>query len=366
SNLADAIKMSAPTTSAIITGNSADLIYSAFLSLGLSGATPPPTTTIISDNFGSRFFYDVTGNDAGNPHGDFAHLFMNQTNLPFTPSNWVVQNFDRNVVTTGNSRGSTIPLLMGNCPGPGAVFEIQHCVGNLMICDYVTSGFNFDGFSNSYFYRNTNVRSTPTNPPNSGAIGMSFPSPTQAANAVGKTFLGSNVGEAITNGNSATVIESGSVNLGINGASIPYTAIYPGSGGSRTSKTDALAAFTPSASFLGKGAYPDAYLDYTNRTYDKTLEPTFVEFDSLINQNTSTAVSSAWCKVLGGPDTQSWSVTGGTVQVADDASGTNATAAAASGTVARGKFMRINLTTSSSGSTTTTATVTINGYSYSF
>src|SRR6185312_10826840 len=189
SNLADAIKMNAPTTSAIITGNSADLIYSAFLSLGLSGATLPPTTTIISDNFGSRFFYDVTGNDAGNPHGDFAHLFMNQTNLPFTPSNWVVQNFDRNVVTTGNSRGSTIPLLMGNCPGPGAVFEIQHCVGNLMICDYVTSGFNFDGFSNSYFYRNTNVRSTPTNPPNSGAIGMSFPSPTQAANAVGKTFL---------------------------------------------------------------------------------------------------------------------------------------------------------------------------------
>lgn len=134
-----------------------------------------------------------------------------------------------------------------------------------------------------------------------------------------------------------------------------------------TTKDEALAYFAPLPAAAGKGAIQPGYIDHVARTIDVSQEPSFIQWTSLAAQVASSNVSSEWSQLLGGPDQQSIAVAGGTYQIADDAAGTNASVATAvAGTVARGKFVRLNLANGAGSSQTTTATATINGQDFTF
>lgn len=365
SDASEGFKSASPTTSIIATGNQLARVYGCFISFGLSGSNAPPTTTTINDNSGLQVgFYD--GYDAGNPHGDVIHLYMNDFSAPFTPSDWKAVQIERNIFLGGGARGGDIGILMGDCPD-GIVFDAPRIVGNLFALDVSGSAMNFDGLRDAYIYRNSMIRYDATNPNNASAFSINVPSPSLADNALGKSYVAKNISEVITLNNSVTVKGTGNVSLGQNGATIAYASAFANPTGARNTSATALTAYAPSATYVGTGAAgSDGYLDYTNRTTNQALEPTFVNFDPLSNQTTSTAVNSAWCRVIGGTGTLNWSVTNGTAQVADDSSGTGATSAATSGAVTPGKWMRVNQTTASTGSTATTSTLTINGYAYDF
>lgn len=349
-------KAVAPTNTLTLTGNTIDRFYESGISVGLALATAPPVT-IISDNFGTRGFYK--SDDAGNPHGGFLRPSM-QAN---TPSDWII-TADRNIYIPGGSRGVPYFALFSDCP-TGIYFR-AYVRGNMGLSNGGATGFAMDGMRDCYIARNTWVRFDPSDA-DTASVSVTLPEPAYAANAAGKSYVGLNITENLTNENVAKIVAKNNVRMGTDPGAAVYSANLSNPTSLPATKAAALAAFAPSAANAGKGAGgSDGYLDYTNNTLDKTKEPTFVSFDGIADQLTNTAVSSAWCRVLGGPDTQSWSITGGTAQVADDASGTNATVAAASGTVARDKFMRINTTTSSSGSTTVKPVLTINGYTFTF
>lgn len=122
-----------------------------------------------------------------------------------------------------------------------------------------------------------------------------------------------------------------------------------------------------------RGAYRDTdWIDHAARTYDRAQEPSFVHFRTVINQVPSSTATSAWSKLIGGPDSQSISISGGTFDYTDAvnkagvATGT-ITSGQTSATLPRGTWIRCNVATSASGSTTTSATLTVRGtYTFTF
>lgn len=88
--------------------------------------------------------------------------------------------------------------------------------------------------------------------------------------------------------------------------------------------------------------------------------PSWVDWNDLSNVTPSSTQTSEWAFVHAGNSSRSISISGGEYRVADDYSGTNATAwGSSSGTIAHGKFLQVRQTASGSGSTATTVTVTI-------
>jgi len=219
-----------------------------------------------------------------------------------------------------------------------------------------------------YCAYNTWARWNANNPPNSGTLSANFPSPAAPGpgNTTGKSAILYNIAGALSNNKTSAVVDKGNVILGQNGALIPYSSVFASPASSPTTLAATVTAFTPIGSFVGKGAANAGHIDYINRTRNRAFEESFLNFDPLGNQTTNTAVTSNWCRLLGGPDSQAFSIVGGTVEWADDALGTNTTGPVTSGTVSRGKFARIHATTSTGGSTTVTATLTVNGTAFAF
>jgi len=107
-------------------------------------------------------------------------------------------------------------------------------------------------------------------------------------------------------------------------------------------------------------------VDYVAKTVVLADEPGWIAVESLTGQAAATAIESPWLKLMGGPAGRPLSVTNCQYQIADDASGTNATTyTSASGTMDAGKFIRTKAMTGASGSSVT-PTITIDGYVNSY
>lgn len=147
-------------------------------------------------------------------------------------------------------------------------------------------------------------------------------------------------------------------------------SLFPNFFGSKTTRAEVAAALELAAGYSSY-ALPAGLIDYAGKTYDLTNLPVRCLFETIVDQTTSASVSSAWTRCLGGAGTITFSVSGADLQIADDASGTNATTAAAFGSFTLGdycdKFLRVtNLTTSASPSDASTVTVALNGTANTF
>lgn len=366
-DLANGVKFT-PPGGATFEGCTFQRIYMDTIALGISsdGATGGPVTVrfnTIAQGFSRQ-------GDPGDPHADMMlQMFMDDQGGTQTSVDWGPVTVEGNVVFDGNTRGHGQMILMADNP-QNIYYKDVRIVGNIGLSKLSTVGVQSEGMRNGYIYRNTIARFTYDATDNAGtSVNCSITPPSAGWNPVGEqTFFDSNIAESFS-GMDGGVATGNGVALGSQGSSIPYATVFAspptaaaGSGTWPTTRAGVVAAFSPTAGYVGKGAGgSDGYIDYAARTINTAMEPVFVKFTNLSNQVAGSAVSSEWRKILGGPATGTYTVSNGTVQFADDVAGTGATAATTSGSYTRGKYMRLNLTNSASGSTATTATITFNG-----
>jgi len=366
-DLANAIKFT-PPGGVYIAGCTFDCIYmdTVALGIGTDGDTGGPVT--LRFNTYTRGF--SAQGDPGDPHADMMlQMYMDDQGGTQTTVEWGPITVEGNVCYDGNSRGHGQIMLLADNP-VGVFYKDVRIVGNIGLSRLSTIGMQSEGVRNAYIYRNTIARYLYDHADNAtgGAVKSTIAPPAGQAGVGEQSFWANNILEN-TSGMDGGVSVSGDVILGSQGSTLAYATVFStpptdaaGSGTWPTTRSAVLAAFSPTAGYVGKGAAgADGYVDYAAKTINTAMEPVFVVFDSLSNQTTSASVSSAWRKIIGGPDTGTYAVTNGTVQFADDVAGTNATGTSTSGSYTRGKYMRLNLTNSVSGSTATVATITFNG-----
>jgi len=351
-----------------VVGNFLDRIYGDFLSFGMGIRNPPytPTSLVIEWNVATRGFSKA--GDPGDPHGDFLQYFVNDLGASNTwttvsPNVRIVGN----VYYTGNARGSVQGIFLSEIPTTGIGYG-PYIVGNAVLTTGLTNGLTLDAADDAYIYRNTIARYDYTSSGNTSAIALR----TGSQVAVGQSVFLENIYENITIDNYSNAVESprvGSVILGPNGATIPYASVFSAPLSAPNTLADVVSAFTTIGAYIGKGAFnSDGYINHATRTVNTALEKPYISFIDIFDQTQSTPVSSTWRRILGGNASIALTgMTGGTYQIADDDTGTNATvASAADTTVASGKYIRINVTTGGSGSVTQAGTFALNGYAYGF
>src|SRR5574343_526455 len=343
-----------------VRNNRYDGIYQDFNSFGIVDSQAGPTITF-TDNFGTRPF--SKDGDPGNPHSDFFQLFMDDIGTT-TPSDWSGISHERNIFCDTSSRGGIQGLFHADPPA-GIYYSGMRVVGNAIISKGYAWGAYVEAARDGYFYRNTIVRYDPTDTANNlSAVQLAI------LDCEGSAFVGGNIMEAITT-NSDPSVDTGRVAnlfLGYNGASVGYGTVFTNHTGSRLTKDQIAAAYTPKAGYTQYGCFGDtAYINHAARTTNRSLEPSYVRFDSWTGQTASSTVTSNWSRVQGGVDGRSISIANGEYRIADDASGTNATAwTSTASTISVGKCVQCRHTTSGSGSTTTTTTLTVGSQSFVF
>lgn len=130
----------------------------------------------------------------------------------------------------------------------------------------------------------------------------------------------------------------------------------------RVRHTSSASELTAVNTVLTIGGVSDTF---TSTTAD--LTPSAFSFVDQTDVVVSTLTNSAWVHLLGTTGAAAISVTGGQYQIADDGSGTNATAATAvTGTIAAGKWFRAVHTSSADPATAVNTVVTIGGVSDTF
>lgn len=361
-DLSNAVKPAAPDDVSAITveRNSFYRVYQDYFSAGLTGSTVPPPV-YFRDNFGTLPF--SKSGDAGDPHSDWFQLYMNDLSPPYTPSDWVTVIQERNIFIDGNCRGGVQGNLVGDNPA-GVAYQMR-AVGNIIMSKNLPNAMSIDNARWSYLGYNTLARYDPTDPQNTSIANL------RINDALGRNFVGGNIVEAtLFQAGASTLVNTvadSNVIMGQNGATIPYSNVFV-AGTLPSTKDEAIVYFASKSPYTAKGGGRSGYVDWTARSLNLTLERPYIEWTNLANQAASSSVSSEWSKLLGGPLSKSISITGGTYQIADDASGTNATAASSSSVVGnfRDKFIRVNLTNGAGSSQTTTATLTIDGLTFSF
>lgn len=345
-----------------IRGNWFDGCYQDVNSFGVIDSQVPPAMTF-EDNLMTRPW--SKDGDPGNPHSDFFQLFMDDVGTT-TPTDWSNITIDRNIICDGNARGGVQGFFLAD-PPPNIYYSGVRMVGNAVISkSYSWTGY-IESCKDGYIYRNTFIRFDPTDTTNNlNAASLSI----GAAQATGNIFTGRNIIEAVNfNGQSAVDNQTlTNLILGKNGATLSYATVFANHTGSRTTIAEIAAAYTPNPAYAGFGCFGDtSYIDHSARTTNRNLEPSYLRFADVYNQAVNTTVTSNWSRLQGGVDGRTISVSGGEYRIADDSSGTNATAwTSSSGTVAVGKFVQCRHPTSPNGSTTTTTTLTVGSQSFVF
>jgi hypothetical protein len=181
---------------------------------------------------------------------------------------------------------------------------------------------------------------------------------------------GKNVGEKFVAKTGAGTLDDTSfpnLTVGVQYATIPGNALFANYTGPQT-RAQQLAQLALKAPYAD-AAYglADGGFDFTSDVPQAADIPTYTQFTPLTAQPLSSNVWTAWTPVLSPGGTVNFSSTGN-VQVADDASGTNATAGATSGsfatTMTARKYIRVQIATGASAGVQTSATVTLNGFAY--
>jgi hypothetical protein len=372
--LSNAIKPSLLETAVSVVGCDFERIYMDYTSFGTDAARPNYNITF-TDNFGTLPF-SVAGRDAGDPHSDWIQMFMDDIATGGVSTlDWEGLTFERNIFVDGVCRGGIQGAIIADAPN-SVCFSNGRFVGNLIASKTLTLGLALVNPRDWVIRNNAFIRFDPTDAvANPSAVVLRVPGARDVPAgffAAGNTLIGRNITEALeTNGYGLpeiNVLREPNTVLGNRGATISYASVFANHTGARLTRANVIAAYTPTGGYAGQGPFGQtAYINHATRTTDLSLEPTFVQFTDLGSQSLSTVVTSNWSRIIGGPATRSISITGGEWRQADDASGTNATAwTSAGGTLTRGKFLQVRLTTSASNGTQTIAAITIGSAVYSW
>lgn len=372
--LSNAIKPSLLATAISVVGCDFERIYMDYTSFGTDAARPNYNITF-TDNFGTLPF-SVAGRDAGDPHSDWIQLFMDDIAAGGISSvDWEGLTFERNIFVDGVCRGGIQGAIIADAPNE-VCFSNGRFVGNLIASKTLTLGIALVNPRDFYIRNNAFIRFDPTDTvANASAVVLRVPGVRDVPGgffAAGSTLIGHNITEALeTNGfglPEINVLREPNTVLGNRGATIPYASVFANHTGARLTRADVIAAYTPTGGYAGQGPFgQSAYIDHLARTTNLALEPTYVHLTDLNSQSVSTLVTSSWSRIVGGPATRSISITGGEWREANDTLGTGATAwTSAGGTVTRGRFLQVRLTTSASNGTQSVAAVTIGSEVYNW
>lgn len=361
--LSNGFKMGIPSGQAVtFNGWTADRCYQDSLSFGLGqGSTPPEVT--VAWGFCQRPF--ALQGDAGDPHGDGNQFFYSsgKTTIAHNPRIRIWGN----VIVLGATRGSYSNLFFLSDMETANRGYYAEVTGNIGMGGGGLSGINVDNAIDTVIWGNSIGRDVPSGG-NTTTPSLRL-GPTSAS---GNNLCGNNIAEGMGNGNGPGTVETTrwpNVLLGYRGGLIPYDTVFnTPETTDRNTLGKVLTAYQAEAAYTGKGHTLAGYVDFINRTIDRTKEPTFVAFPPKVDQPVSSVTESDWRRIIGGPDAVSVSCAAGTeYRTADDAAGTVGLSAwASSGTTAKGKYLQLRVTTAATNVTSTTGIVTLNGYSHTF
>jgi hypothetical protein len=297
------------------------------------------------------------GTDPGNPHGDGLQV----TSASATSD--VLIDIEGNIALADPSRGYFQGFLISNMNASGTAAYTGRVANNLMMTAGANINIDFSRTRDLYIGNNTCLRHDITDPNNVGTTSQITFNPTSN----GSVLAIDNIAElALTP--PPSVYKTGNVVVtALNAAA--YAAALVDYNAIATTISGAMTAYMTQGPALGKGAVRTGNpVDYINRTVDVSAERVYAYFATYLDAPLSTQVTSGWVKIIGGPDTGAYSVTGSgfAVQFADDRFGTNATATSTSGTYTRDKYIQAVKTTGSVNNTTATGTITLGGFAYTW
>lgn len=331
---------------------------------GISFSLPTqPTSLEYKWNRFTRHYGRVT--DANNPHGDALQTFM-LSGGTFVP---LIRAIGNEALNSSLCRSDAQQFLFFSDANLKA--HQLYAVGNCGLL-LAPNGISADVASNSYIYGNTSLPGKPSSSDHATQVSVLL-SNGATTQAYGQSLIEGNIAEDARVG--ATASSRMTVRNNTKTGLITNSSNYNTYFGVTTDPTT-IAEMRTMRKGVGASADYGAYrnsswINHAAQTHDPTLEPSFVKFPTVINQTASSTASSAWCRLIGGPDSQSVSVSGGTFDTATsvDLAGTatGVTSGLTSATLARDTWVRMNVATASTGSTATTATMTIRGtYSFDF
>ena len=311
-----------------------------------------PLGTVVTWNTFSRAF--VRGFDYGNPHCDYIQLGGNNTRL----ADWNVR-IEGNVMLTGQSRSSGQGIFLSDMVPPHA-YTGRVC-NNFVVIDESINCLNVEESKDLIVYGNTVARYDHSNAGNANTASVNFPGSTS-----GTVIVGCNIAEGYT-GLAPRIRTELDPNASLlRNDAADYLAKFAAPDTQPATRDALIAAYASIGSVSSKGAgRTGGHVNWAARTVDLSGEPVAATFDNLQGAPISSSVPSNVARIVGGPDTGTFEVTGPgfAVQFADDAAFTqNVTPPATSGAYARGKYARMACNTGSAGVTTVNGALTLNGW----
>ena len=357
-----------PTTtiigSLIEEGNFYHKFYTDAYATGINGSAPAQK---ISHKWNRGLNQFSRTFDPANPHGDGEQHWL--TNFTGT-ANCVVEYIGDIYLQTPDCRGDAGQSIFLADPGVnnlGYCAHIVGCYGGML----APNGITAEIAENSYVYGNTVIPGHPSNVGHANSIIIGLSNSSNGTSLIyGGSYIAKNIAERIatTRTGAAQVLIENNTTTGFQNSATPaiYTTIF-GDNAPVHSIEDVIARRKAIGAYADRGAFRDPlWIDHVNRTYDRSREPSVIHLPTKINQELSTVVSSQWSRLLGGPDTQPVSITGGTFDTAtyvnnsQVASGT-ITTGLTSADLPRGIFVRANAASAAGGSSLASCSLNVNG-----
>lgn len=347
-----------------IEGNVLDINYDDQISMGGTGSTPFGEMTLCW-NVITRTFAAV--GDPDDPHPDPFQTYMNDKSAPYTSADWKINAYG-NVIYIGTARGEMQGgFFSNNATGKAYIMDLY---GNVFLTKGANNTCYVLGTRDSFIWGNIFARYDPSDPANVSGCNVTL----GTNGSYGHTYFGANICENFQAGYNLSTIDwvtSPSVWMGTNGTGIVggYGAVMPNYALGASSVAQVVANYAPAAAYSLMGALRSGYVDFVNRTIDRTLEPTVVAFGNVLDVALGSTNTSLGSKMIGGPSTVAWSISSGSqVRFADDEAMTvNVTAwQTGSGTETKRFAQAKQLAASASYSTSVITTLTLNGTANTF
>lgn len=338
-----------------IIGNTIDAMHGDCI--GINGGTGG-VETVIKFNFLTRPV--ARGDDYGQPHCDGIQFGNQGTMLVSDHLLWI----EGNVISNGVTRANFQSMLISDVPAPPSTVAYSGRIcNNIAMNATVPIMMQISRARDLLIYGNTFGRYDPTDPVNAGTTGQVA----IVSAAYGSVYVGENIYEFSAGFPPTARLENNAIVTPRSSAD--YQAKFANPLSHPTTLAECIAAWTSIGAVADKGAVRTGNpVDWVNRTVNVSGERVYAKFATYLDAPLSTPVTSAWTRIIGGPDTGSYSVSGSgfTVEFADDRQGTNTVAGGTAGTYTRGKYIRAKMTTGAANNTTEAASITLGGFTYTW
>lgn len=364
--------------------------YGDFISFGYTAAAVSANGPVdISGNVFADMFCQPQDN--ANPHGDMVQIFAAQPGYNFPIAGLLIAGniaFQR-----PGARGQPQRVFMSDI-NDGYPFLAPRIIDNLLVSRISSKGIQFrevnTGAAWAYLYRNNLLTNPRYNAPIQNELVTNPVSGVVAETGTALStidingdatypdhhFIDGNFAEAlIAVGGVAGALGNVISGRGNNGSSYATwfdanDAVWDGA----DTEDKIVAAMRPKTAYASLGpvrptdtaaSLLDRWGVPANRPWSQL--PSFVSFAAVVNATVSTVYTSEWSFVHAF-EGRSISVPAGVrYRTADDKGGTNATAwTSTAGTIADGRYLQLEVTSSASGSTVVSANVTIGGQTFTW